>query len=562
MCRRSLVVALVALAVVVSATTCSKNASTPTQPPPRSPECSVSPSSINFGTVMTGTHRDTTITVSNTGGGMLSGSVSESCSDFSVVGNSSYSLAEGESVSITLRFAPAAAGTRNCSVQASGGCTIACAGTGQVAPVLECDVSPTAIDFGTVTLGQVVDRTFTLQNLSNMTMSGAVSSPSTIFTIPGTTSYNLAPGQSVTFIVRFTTTQPGPVSAVIQTGQPGCPTVTCTAISQQVCALSTDHLDFGVVATGTVTRKSFTITNVGSAVMTGVVGTDGTCDGFSVEGAPVNFNLAPGQSTTITVRFAPSVGEGLFGCTVLVSGNDVTCPSVTCSGSAQIPCNCAVSPTSFVFGDGIVGGQYVRQFSISTGGQTANGGVISVLATGFVISTTSNPNLFYTTLGYSVNAGTSQFFNLVFQPQALGTTSAVLAISQTLCTRIGTPCDTIRCTGTGIPTPPPPACSVSATYLAVGTLHAGQSKDTTFTVTNTGGGTLAGSLSWVGAPYPFSFVGSTTYSLAAGQSKNFTVRFFAPPVEPGHTVTYSVAIDLGAPCAGLGQLTVEGVAIP
>jgi hypothetical protein len=37
------------------------------------------------------------------------------------------------------------------------------------------------------------------------------------------------------------------------------------------------------------------------------------------------------------------------------------------------------------------------------------------------------------------------------------------------------------------------------------------------------------------------------------------VRFFAQPVEPGHTVTYSVAIDLGTPCAGLGRLTVEGV---
>ena len=115
----------------------------------------------------------------------------------------------------------------------------------------------------------------------------------------------------------------------------------------------------------------------------------------------------------------------------------------------------------------------------------------------------------------------------------LGTTTAAVAISQTLCTRIGSPCDTLHCTGNGITTPPPPACSVPTISLSIGQLRFGQSKDTTFTVTNVGGGTLSGSLSWLGSSYPFSLVGSTSYSLAAGQSKSFTVRFIAPKVQPG-----------------------------
>jgi hypothetical protein len=561
MSLRSLTAAFAAFAAILTVTTCSTKASTPTQPVASAPACSVVPSAISFGTVLTGAQRDTTITIRNTGGGTLSGNVGESCPDFSIVGTSGFSLAAGQSASVTVRFAPTIVGTRNCTLQA-GSCGVACSAIAEAPPVLACEVTPTSIDFGTVTLGQTVDRTFTLKNLSGVTMSGTVSSPSAVFTIAGTAGYSLAPMQMATFIVRFLSNVAGPFSAVIQTGQPSCPTVTCTAVAQQVCSVSTDHLDFGTVVTGTTTRKSFRITNVGSAPMSGVVGTDGTCDGFSVEGAPVNFALTPGQFIDITVRFSPFIGEGAFGCTVLVTGTGVSCASVTCTGSAQFPCNCAVSPTSFNFGDVIVGGQTARQFTISTGGETAIGGVMSVLGTGYVLSTAGNPNIFSTSLGYTVNAGTTQTFNLVFQPGILGPISAAVAISQSLCTRIGSPCDTLHCTGTGIVTPPPPACSVSTTSLYLGTVHAGQAKDSTFTITNTGGGTLSGSLSWAGASYPFSLIGSASYSLGAGQSKTFTVRFVAPSVSPGHTVTYVGTINLGTPCAGLGLLTVQGVAIP
>jgi len=559
--HRSLIVALAALAVVLTATSCSKKASTPTQPVPAGPACSVIPSSITFGTILTGAHRDTTITVENTGGGTLSGTVTESCPDFEVMGSSAFSLTAGQSATVTVRFAPSVAGTKNCTLQA-GSCTVPLSGLAQAAPILACEVSPTSIDFGTVTLGQTVDRTFTIRNLSSATMTGTVSSPSSVFTIAGSTSYSLPPSQTATFIVRYLSNAPGPFSAIIQTGQPGCPTVTCSAVSQQVCSVSTDHLDFGTVATGTTTRKSFRITNVGAAPISGVVGTDGTCDGFSVEGAPVNFALTPGQFIDITVAFSPLVGEGAFGCTVLITGTGVSCPSVICTGSAQFPCNCAVSPTSFNFGDVIVGGQTARQFTISTGGETAIGGVMTVLGTGYVLSTAGNPNVFSTTLGYTVNAGATQTFNLVFQPGVLGPISAAVAISQTLCTRIGSPCDTLHCTGTGIVTPPPPACAVSTTSLYLGTVRAGQAKDSTFTITNTGGGTLTGSLSWVGSSYPFSLVGSTSYALGAGESKAFTVHFVAPPVTPGHTVTYVGTINLGTPCAGHGQLTVQAAAVP
>lgn len=454
-------------------------------------------------------------------------------------------------MTFTVRFTPSHPGARSCALHIGTACGVACSATGTAPPILDCEVTPTSIDFGTVTLGQVVDRTFTLKNVSAVTMAGSVSGATSVFTVPGATTYSLAPGQTTTFIVRFSSSQPGPFSAVIQTGQPGCPTVSCAATAQTVCAVSTDNLDFGLVASGTLTKKSFTITNVGSAVLTGIVGTSGTCDGFEVEGAPVNFNLAQGQSIPITVDFEPLAGEGAFGCTVLVRGNGVSCPSVSCTGVAQFPCNCAVQPTGFDFGDVIVGTQAAKQFTISTGGETAIGGVMTVLGTGYLLSPAANPGIVATSLGYTVGAGTTQVFNLIFEPQVLGTTSARVAISQTLCTRIGSPCDTLRCTGNGSTTP---SCAVSTTTLDFGSVVVGQTKDLSLAVTNTGAGQLSGAAG--PSPCPeFAFQGPTTYSLSPGQSATLTLRYI--PRVAGQTTTCA-PIPIGSVCQAL---TAVGAAV-
>ena len=544
-------IVLVAISGAVAFISCSQKTSSPTKPADPSPACALRHTSLGFGDVLVGSSIDRQFTLTNSGGGTLSGTVTDTSAVYSIVGTSAFSLTAGQAMTFTVRFTPSHPGARNCTLQLGTGCVVACSGTGTAPPILDCEVTPTSIDFGVVTLGQVVDRTFTLKNLSTATMTGTVSGTTSVFTVPGATSYSLAPGETATFIVRFSSSQPGPFSADIQTGQPGCPTVSCAATAQTVCAVSTDNLDFGLVASGTLTKKSFTITNVGSAVLTGVVGTAGTCDGLAVEGAPVNFNLAPGQSTTITVDFAPFGGEGVFGCTVRVVGTGVSCPDVNCTGVAQFPCNCSVGPTSIDFGDVIIGSQYSRQFTISAGGETAIGGVISVLGSGFVLSTISNPNILSTSLGYAVDGGSSQAFNLVYQPQVLGPTSASLAISQTLCTRIGSPCDTIRCRGNGITTP---SCAVSTTTLDFGSVDVGQTRDLSLVVTNTGAGQLSGAAG--PSPCPeFAFQGPTTYSLSVGQSATLTLRYI--PRVAGQTTTCS-PIPIGSVCQAL---TAVGAAI-
>jgi formylglycine-generating enzyme len=80
--------------------------------------CSVEPAALDFGEVEIGTDQSRTFSITNTGGGTLSGSVSESCDAFSLTaGGGSFSLSAGQSLSVTVRFAPAVEGNFSCVAQ-------------------------------------------------------------------------------------------------------------------------------------------------------------------------------------------------------------------------------------------------------------------------------------------------------------------------------------------------------------------------------------------------------------------------------------------------------------
>ncbi len=96
------------------------------------PACSVSPTSLNFGSVPVGGSSAQTFTVSNTGSTVLSGTVTESCASFSV-SPSSYTLFPGGSATFTVTFAPASAGAKTCTINAGGSCgSVTATGVGAV----------------------------------------------------------------------------------------------------------------------------------------------------------------------------------------------------------------------------------------------------------------------------------------------------------------------------------------------------------------------------------------------------------------------------------------------
>ena len=119
---------------------------------------------------------DTTFTITNIGGGTLDGVVSETCDHYSIVsGGGAYSLGAGEFVTVTVRFEPTSAGTHNCTIETGTALCedVSCTGVGEDLP--SCSVDPTSLDFGTVTIGEFADSTFTITNIGGGTLDGAVS---------------------------------------------------------------------------------------------------------------------------------------------------------------------------------------------------------------------------------------------------------------------------------------------------------------------------------------------------------------------------------------------------
>jgi hypothetical protein len=87
------------------------------------PVLTVTPSSLNFGSVTVNTTKDLTFTVQNTGNGTLAGTAAASGAPFSVVAGSPFSLGAGASRTVTVRFSPTSLATfsGNVSFTSNGG---------------------------------------------------------------------------------------------------------------------------------------------------------------------------------------------------------------------------------------------------------------------------------------------------------------------------------------------------------------------------------------------------------------------------------------------------------
>ena len=189
--------------------------------------CSVSATQLDFGSVTVGQTKDLLFTITNTGQGTLSGTATESCADYSLQGNSSYSLGSGASAAITVRFAPTVSGTHPCTVSSGAGCpAVPLTGVGVSTG---CQVAPAALNFGAVAVGTSADRTFTVTNTGTTTRVGTVISPCADFPIQGSASYNLGPGALATITVRFAPSVGGVANCLIETGDALCADVSCSA---------------------------------------------------------------------------------------------------------------------------------------------------------------------------------------------------------------------------------------------------------------------------------------------------------------------------------------------
>jgi hypothetical protein len=295
------------------------------------PGANVFPASLAFGNQKLGTtSTPQTVTLTNSGNANLVVSgvtiTGPNNGDFNPTNNCT-TVAPGFSCAITVTFSPTATGSRSAVLNITDNAnpttqTVNLGGTGLPGPVPVVSLSPTSLDFGTVSLNtQSAPKPVMLTN----TGTGTLNIPVGGITVTGTIQGNfketdncgttVAPGAHCTITVTFT-----PSATIDQTGSvnisdnaAGSPQSVALAGEGVAPAvfLSVNSLVFGSQKVGTTSGPQIvTLTNSGSAALS-ISGIAATGDFLATPSCPAS--LAPGASCTISVTFKPSATGGRFG---------------------------------------------------------------------------------------------------------------------------------------------------------------------------------------------------------------------------------------------------------
>lgn len=340
------------------------------------PACAVTPMQLDFGSVLVGSFADRSFTITNTGGGVLSGTVSGTClgDNFTLVGSASYNLATGQSATMTLRFHPTTTGTVSCgnALAVGPGCAMVNAqGSGVVA-----DVSTTNLDFGTIPHGTMSARSFTVHNVSSEAQTFIIDRCRWFWTDPR--SMTISGGATGTFSAYFDASECGTQTCDLSVhlfGGAGVP-IACTGSSAP-------SIDFGDVAVGQTVTRDVTVSAVPcSGPPTFLCLDGGTPDFIPSSLLCVTFSQSlPWSPTTFHVSFAPQTagtktcGYAIVSHCLLADHND-TLQFVCCRGNAFVAPGtptCSLSATDVQFGTVSVGSSVDRSFTITNAG----GGVLS-----------------------------------------------------------------------------------------------------------------------------------------------------------------------------------------
>jgi hypothetical protein len=321
----------------------------------KGPRVAVSPTSLNFGNVTLGQTSTQGVQLTNNGNADLIVNVATASGNgFGITGLSlPATVTAGQSLSLTVHFAPATAGSVTGSITFTDNVLgspqiVAVTGSG-IATNATLSANPGSVSFGNVLVGSNSSQTVTLTNggTSTVTISQANVSGRG-FSIAGLTlPATIAAGKSATFSAVFAPSTLGSVSGSVSllSNAPNSP----LAISLSgagvaptfLVGASPTSLGFGNVDIGSSSSLNTIVTNNGNSNVT-ISGVTVTGAGFSTSGVTSGTILAPNQSATLTVAFAPTVTQSVTG-SVTVASNATNSPAKVTLGGVGI------QPTSAAF---------------------------------------------------------------------------------------------------------------------------------------------------------------------------------------------------------------------
>lgn len=449
-------------------------------------------------TVIGQTSAAQTVTVSNPGGGTLvigsvvigsgvAGPGTAGPGTFAETDNClGAALSGAATCSIQVRFSPLSAGvlqgtltvngTGNVTGQPSNAATATVGLTGTGATPAQIVLVPTALSFGSVTLG----ATSAVQNVT-ISNTGGIGAALTTITVTGdfstpveTCGQSLAPQTGCTVSVVFTPKAGGARTGTLSvTDSVGVQTasLTGTGASPATDALSPPTLSFGTVTVGLASAaQAVTLTNAGDETLTLIATTVSNANFTAMN--QCGARLVGHSSCAIQVTLTP-VADGAVTATLTVS-DQFRSQAVALNGTGYEPPTVALTPGMVTFAATVVGGSSAAQtvmISNSGEGQITVG---KVSVTGEFVETDG-------CAGKVLSGNASCGVAVVFDPTASGTRQGVLTVTGAAAGQVAT----AMLTGTGAT---PAAIVLDPTSMNLGTVTLGSSSAVQYlTISNTGG---------------------------------------------------------------------------
>ncbi len=447
----------------------------------------VSPTTLNYGTVTVNTSSSLPVTVTNSSAAAI-GITSiklggDNQTDFSETNTCGTSIPANSSCTITVTFDPLSSGSKSATLtirdsDPSSPQTVTLSGTGGTAAP-GAVFSPTSLTFGSVVYldsSPVMTTTLTNNgtaslNINSINITGAKSDYAQTNNCPG----SLAQGSSCTINVTFTPLAIGSLSASVSVSDnaAGSPqTVSLSGTGLAALTLNPSSLSFGTVNVGSTSTQSLTIQNGSNATIAVTSFTfSGTNAGDFSQTNNCGTQIAGNGSCTVKVSFDPA-SAGSRSATMKIADSDPTTPqSVSLSGTGSGSASVTFSPTSLSFGNEPYEKSSAPLVTTMTNSGTATLSITSISVGG------NDPADFTksTTCGTSLAQGASCTITIVFVPTAIGARTATISVMDSV---PGSP-QTVPLSGTGVS-----ALTISPTALSFGLVNVGTSATMQTTIAN------------------------------------------------------------------------------
>ena len=424
------------------------------------------------------------------------------------------------------------------------------------------------VSFGSVGVATTATQTVTVTNAGSTDVTITSASTSTrSFTVAGLSLPHTVPaGKAALFQVQFTPQAAGSVRGVLTLISNGIDSAISLGLAgngaQGQLMVNPPFVNFGKVASGTTASQAVVLTNTGTApvdVIQANIATSVSGAQFTLSGLSLPMLMAPSQSASFTVTFAPQSPGTASGTLTLTSTADAPTPLLTVpltgiglgNGLGQL----SVNPSSVNFGsvpDGSASSQTIRLTNTGTGSLIIPSA--SVTGTGFGMTGLPLP--------ITLAAGQSTTFNALFSPQSPGSATGSISLfteggggtappaQQTL----------VPLTGTGVGASAQLTANPSSVNF--GNVNVGSSSLQTVVLTNTGNTSVQVSGVQVsgGSASGTAFTASASglpVTLNGGQSLAVAV-VFAPLLQGSATanvtVTSTASSSPTVPLSGTGTL--------